>query len=105
MGWNESRERVQRFNEALGQLEKSYQHKVRKIIEHQCLEQINPRDYICKPIAGYNTTTYRLNFIPIMAKYGCSCQGYKIYNRCSHVEALRIYLKINGIEVLQPTLF
>lgn len=105
MGWSENRKRVQAFNEELGKLEQSHQHKVRKILENQCLEEVSPfQRYVCKPISGYNKTTHQLIFVPIQGKFTCSCQGYRTYGRCSHVDALMIVLKLKG-EVLQPSLF
>jgi hypothetical protein len=104
MSWQENRQRVQEYNEELGKLEKSHRNKVEKIIENHCLQELSQGQWICKPIVGYNSTTHRLDLIPIAGKYSCSCQGHRSHGRCSHVDALVIVLRLRG-EKLQPSLF
>lgn len=104
MGWQENRQKVQAYNEEIGKLEKSHRNKIEKIIENQCLQEVSPGHWVCKPIAGYNSTTHRIDLIPMAGKYVCSCQGHRTYGRCSHVDALMVVLKLRG-EKLEPSLF
>src|SRR3990167_3056101 len=103
MSWQENRETVQRYNEALGALEKPFRAKVDKFIHAGCIEQVYEGKLICKPLHGYNITTYRIDFIPMTGKYICSCQGYKTNSRCSHIEALKVKCKMDKIEFHEST--
>lgn len=59
--------------------------------------------YLCNPIPGYNSTTYRLFWDKGKVKYNgkgygdfeCSCQfNQKTFKMCSHILALYMQLKI-----------
>lgn len=69
---------------------KSYKHKVRKFLEHDCIEKINYSAYKCNPIPGYNTTTYS---ITNNGSWSCNCQGFvkRKTGTCSHIEAIKMY--------------
>ena len=51
--------------------------------------------FICKPIPGYNSTTYRLWQNKETRDFECSCQFYqKTKLQCSHITALWMQIKI-----------
>ena len=51
--------------------------------------------FICKPIKGYNVTTYRMWNIKGTQNFECSCQFHqKTKLQCSHVTALWMQIKI-----------
>jgi len=93
---------IQWYNHILGRLEFPQEHKIRKILENDCLQEIPDGDgWICKPIEGYNTRTYTMT--PAPDGFNCNCQGFqkklrdgKITPYCSHVNALRIWLEVHG---------
>ncbi|MDP2666405.1 MAG: hypothetical protein Q8P05_02815 [Candidatus Diapherotrites archaeon] len=82
------------------QVEKAY-----KLLEHDCIEYDHVRKrFICKPIRGYNSTTYIFERIPKKIPIGessisheCNCQGYQTKKRkgetpfCSHLLALHYW--------------
>ena len=75
---------------------KARQIKARKFIEKDCIEwDADMGEFRCKPILGYNKTTYRLK--KIGSSFNCSCQFYcKTGNICSHILALFMWLKIKN---------
>ena len=82
---------VQYYDHELGKLEHTWLHKIRKILEHNCIQEISSVEFICKPIVGYNQRTYSLkkqNF-----EWVCNCQGFKKRFDCSHKQALIVHLK------------
>lgn len=76
--------------------------KARRFLENECIEYDKEKKcYLCKPLKGYNKTTYEIRSLPNQ-QFSCSCQ---FYNRvvlrqnitnliCSHVCALKLMLKI-----------
>lgn len=82
-------EEIQHYNPRRGILTKSQQYKIRKLVEHNCVERTGPDTWRCKPIPGYNSTTYTIN-----RKYGmyaCTCQYWTMHNglqECSHIGAM-----------------
>ena len=51
--------------------------------------------YICKPIKGYNKTTYHIRWSKDIKDFKCSCQFNVTTGRiCSHILALYLQLKI-----------
>jgi len=87
---------------------KAIQTKAKLFLEADCIEYfkdiIDPRlnCFICKPLKGYNKTTYHLPFNKITRKFDCSCQYYqtKLLKKeepyCSHSTALYLFLKIQN---------
>jgi len=77
------------------------QAKAKKFLKNECIEyDKEKKQYICKPIKGYNKTTYKLPFKG--GKFHCSCQyfqtkllkGEEPY--CSHQTALYMFLKMEN---------
>jgi len=66
----------------------SQQHKIGKFLEASCIQYQGGGVFICKPLEGYNKTTY------VMRKneqgdFTCSCQHFsKTGTFCSHLGAL-----------------
>jgi len=83
---------TQYWSEHVQALAYSQQVKVQKFIENDCIEYVGGSIYRCKPIPGYNTTTYRLdtNKDPIT----CTCQGFKKNGDCAHRGALYQFWKL-----------
>lgn len=51
--------------------------------------------FICKPLPGYNKTTYRLWWNKVRDDFECSCQFNQTTKiPCSHITALWLFLKI-----------
>ena len=104
MSWDKNRKRVQFYNELIGKLERPKQSKVRKFIDHECIKPVGPGEYVCNPLEHYNTTPHKLILMPFRGEYRCSCQGWRTYGKCSHIDALNIILKIEG-KTPEPSLF
>ena len=88
--------------------------KARKFIENDCIaydpegEKYDPYDFwqpekhefICRPIPGYNKTTYRLKWNNLIKEFECSCQFFqtKMIKKedpyCSHNLALWLFIKM-----------
>lgn len=83
---------VQCYNHILQKLEHPQKYKIEKILEHGCLKKVNNDAYICRPIFGYNKTTYTLYRRPD-ASWKCNCQGFNKRGSCSHQAALDIIMK------------
>lgn len=83
---------VQFYSEHVQQLAETQQHKIKKFIAYKCLEYVAGGVYICKPLAGYNKTTYRLT--KENSIWHCTCQAFNRYSEatpdyfCSHKGAL-----------------
>lgn len=53
--------------------------------------------FICKPIKGYNSTTYRMWQNKETKEFECSCQFHQTTKRqCSHITALWLWIKIKN---------
>ena len=83
--------------------------KALKFVKNNCIEYDKEKKcYLCKPIKGYNSTTYEMrNQYDLPHKFNCTCQFHnKVVIKqkelcCSHVAALRMYLKIVNSEKRQ----
>lgn len=82
---------IQRYNAETKTLEMPRTYKIRKILENGCIQKIDADTYACHPIAGYNSTTYRLSRLS-EGGFNCTCQGYNKRGKCSHADALAIHL-------------
>jgi hypothetical protein len=90
---------VQYYSHHAKELKHSQKDKIRKFIENDCIEYEGDNVFLCHPIPGYNSTTYRMTSIG-HGEFECDCQGYqtrkKAYERgaeqtrpsCSHIGAL-----------------
>ena len=60
------------------------------------------KQYLCLPIKGYNSTTYRLKYDDKIKDFSCSCQSFTTKSRkgeypdCSHRIALYLFLKMEA---------
>jgi len=77
------------------------QTKALKFLQEKCIEyQKDEYDsskscYICKPIEGYNKTTYHIKWDKEIKDFKCSCQfNVTTGKMCSHILALYLQLKI-----------
>ncbi len=75
--------------------------KALKFIELGCIDYfkdpIEPANncYICKPIEGYNKTTYKMKWSKLNNEFECNCQFHQTTKRmCSHILGLYMQLKI-----------
>jgi len=80
--------------------------KARRFIENNCIEYYkdgfdsSKNCYLCKPIPGYNKTTYKLVWNKDLGDFECDCQYYqtKLLKKeeayCSHYLGLYLQLKI-----------
>ncbi len=83
--------RVQYYNHDVEELVHPQKDKINKILTHGCLVKVNTDAWICRPIYGYNKTTYTLYRRP-SGDFSCSCQGYNKKGTCSHNSALKLLL-------------
>jgi len=82
--------------------------KAQRFLRENCIEYVKKSEskdgvghYICKPIKGYNSTTYYIKSLP-NREFECSCQFHQRVVKkqeipgliCSHVLALKLMLKI-----------
>jgi len=82
--------------------------KARKFVKAGCIDYVKKADtidgrgyYRCKPIEGYNKTTYKIYSLPNQ-QFECDCQFYQRVVKtqkipgliCSHILALKLQLKI-----------
>lgn len=81
---------LQYYDKDLEALQHPQESKIRKLLESGCLQKVNNDTYICRPIIGYNKTTYTL--LRSMTGWRCDCQGYHKRGSCSHSVALSILL-------------
>lgn len=94
---------IQSYNHEAGSLQQPQSHKVKKLLALGCLKKAHQDLWLCRPILGYNTTTYRLIRTPT-GDFQCECQGYHKYGHCSHLTALHILMEKEG-DVKQGSLF
>ena len=74
--------------EKSGELLGGMKNKARKFLEHNCIEYKGNKQYICKPIQGYNSTTHQIDMI----QEKCTCQASKRNGiECSHIKAVKLY--------------
>jgi hypothetical protein len=85
---------IQKWDKELETLEHPQKSKIRKIVEHGCLSKEDDATYVCRPILGYNITTYTLRRT-LNGGFKCNCQGYNKRGDCSHVQALYILIGNN----------
>lgn len=59
------------------------------------------KQFLCLPILGYNSTTYRLKYNKLIKDFECSCQGFQTRLRklelplvCCHQLGLKLQFKI-----------
>ena len=51
--------------------------------------------FICRPIEGYNKTTYRMKWDKVYGGFNCTCQFFTTTGfQCSHMTALWMKIKI-----------
>jgi hypothetical protein len=88
---------VQFYSEHVKALAYTQQHKIAKLMQGRCIEYASGGVYICKPIATYNKTTYRLQKNGF-DEWACSCQFYVTHEKlgeadiwCAHKGALYEY--------------
>jgi hypothetical protein len=76
--------------------------KAKKFLKNKCIEYSKEKKcYLCKPLKGYNTSTYELKSLPNQ-EFECNCQFYQRVVKkqeipgliCSHILALKLMLKI-----------
>jgi len=91
---------VQWYDHNKGLLVHPWKHKIRKILQFDCLHRLDTRRWECRPIEGYNTRTYTLEGEHL---WKCNCQGFKKRNDCSHRQALLLVLDRIGYK--DPDLF
>lgn len=72
----ESPKEVQFYSAHARALNHTQQHKVNKFLEHNCIEYAGNNTFICKPIPGYNKTTYELTKNDF-GGFDCNCQGFQ----------------------------
>lgn len=98
---------VQYYSSMEKELKHSQVHKAHKLLELGCIEYDKERRlFVCKPIPGYNSTTYELVSLSSAEQvklgdssvsHSCSCQGYVTKQKrgetpfCSHLLALHYY--------------
>lgn len=69
--------------------------KAKHFLENDCIEQINRKLFIVKPIKNYNKTTYRIKNIND-EEFICNCQGFSKNGICSHIIAVKQKIKIDN---------
>jgi len=82
--------------------------KARKFVKAKCIDYVKKAEtidgkgyYRCKPLKGYNKTTYKIFSLPNQ-EFECNCQFYQRVVKlqkipglvCSHICALKMQLKI-----------
>lgn len=81
-------ETIQKYNPQTGLLTKSQQYKIRKLVEHKCIERLGEDTWIVKPIPGYNSTTYTITR-GMTGQLSCNCQFFATKQTdCSHIGAM-----------------
>ena len=89
------RDQIQFYNPNTQTLQHPQSYKIRKFLEAGCLKKVHQDLWECRPLLGYNSTTYRLRRTQI-GDFDCNCQGYYKYKACSHTMALEVLLKQQG---------
>ena len=80
-------ENIQHYSPGIGTLDRPVSYKVKELLRLGNIKKVHDDEYICLPILGYNTTTYRLTRRPD-GSFQCQCQGFRKYNTCAHRQAL-----------------
>jgi hypothetical protein len=84
---------VQFYSERERDLLQTQKNKILKLIEHDCIQYSGNGIFICKPLIGYNSTTYKLEKNS-WGDFECTCQAHQMkkkkgeYFFCSHIGAL-----------------
>ena len=82
------KEMVQFYSEHTQKLLATQKQKVRKFLDHRCVEYAGGGVYLCKPLEGYNKTTYRLSKNE-ENEWQCTCQHNRMEKTmCAHIGAL-----------------
>jgi len=82
---------------------KSWLAKAGTFLDNKCIEKKTRWKYICKPLDGYNKTTYSIfiNQDPTGPEMECNCQGFQTKIQkgeepfCSHCLAVKQFIHIN----------
>ena len=90
---------VQYYSSLEKELKRSQVHKAKKFLEHSCIEyDKEEKGFVCKPIEGYNKTTYILKRNKeVEGGFACNCQHFVMKEkrgedpRCSHILALHYW--------------
>lgn len=79
---------VQFYSEHAQKLQHGQRNKVIKFLQNKCIEYAGAGVYVCKPIAAYNKTTYKITKGDD-GEFHCTCQ-YNTLNKlmCSHIVTL-----------------
>lgn len=104
---------IQYYSSLEKELKHSQIHKAKKFIEFKLIEyDKESKGFICKPIPGYNFTTYKLT--PLKEKiaigdskidFECDCQGFQTKKKkgetpfCSHLLALHYWFDLRNREM------
>ena len=104
-----TKEDVQFYSAHARALKETQQHKIDKFIEHGCIEYDKAtKTFKCKPIPGYNSTTYDLTRDKLNGGFACNCQGFQKRKKdheegrnpdppsCSHVGTLFEWLALRN---------
>jgi len=85
--------------ESMGHKTEAIRHKAKIFLREGCIDYDKEKKcYICKPLKGYNKSTYEMR--PVNNTFDCTCQFHnKVVKKnpelmCSHVLALHLQLKI-----------
>lgn len=79
---------IQFYSEHSQKLLEGQRNKVIKFLQNRCIEYAQGGVYICKPIVGYNKTTYRMTKGED-GEWHCTCQFNTLKKEmCSHICAL-----------------
>ena len=72
--------------------------KAQNFLKHSCIEMFSVNELVCRPIEGYNKTTY-LILRNMTGGFSCNCQYNRLKGKtCSHIIAAIAFLKRGGIE-------
>jgi len=85
---------VQKYSVELREILKSQKEKMKKFIEHDCIEYIGHDKWNVLPIPNYNKNTYRVVFD---GEWDCNCQWRTLNGlKCSHIGAVQMWLMRKG---------
>ena len=85
---------IQQYNPQVGNLTRSQQEKIKKILSHSCLERVEDNYWLCRPISGYNKNTYKIQRDFSWDRWKCNCQFFTTTGKdCAHISALKQYLQ------------
>lgn len=83
------------YDAYLKQLTGSIISKARKFNKLKCIVPTEDDRFLCKPVAGYNKTTYTITFNPATGNGSCSCQHNEVEGKtCSHIAGVALFLKL-----------